>query len=340
MNLTRYIKELLYQQECVTLPGFGAFLAQAVPIRVDYQTGDFSPPKKEISFNALIQKNDGLLANYVALKENLNYEKALALVERELETWRKQLETQLVILPGIGELSLNVENKVRFLPHGKINFDPNATGLKSFKRHPLRDQLQAAAVVPQKPQSSNTNSNSMDNTKKEPLSFTPEKQDQEGSSKLKVALIGIVAVSIIGASYYFGNQYLENERIKSTELAQKRIAKNVQEATFDLGAIASLELSVPADVETTSDSTNDVQYDRGQFYSVIAGSFRDQANAERKLNKLKAEGFESAAYAEPSADGLYRVAYGRYTSKREAYRMLSFVTNSLEEEAWYLVEGN
>ena len=172
---------------------------------------------------------------------------------------------------------------------------------------------------------------------KEPLAFTPEAQEEKKSPALRYAIIGVVAVALLGATYYFGNQYLESERLKSTELAQKRIAKNVQEASFDLGAIASLELSVPAVIETTED-TGRVAVESGQFYSIIAGSFRDQVNAERKLEELKSQGFE-AAFAEPSPDGLIRVAYGRFESKREAYRLLSFIKYSLEEEAWYLVEG-
>ena len=46
----------------------------------------------------------------------------------------------------------------------------------------------------------------------------------------------------------------------------------------------------------------------------------------------KSQGFE-AAFAEASPDGLIRVAYGRFESKREAYRLLSFIKYSLEEEA-------
>jgi hypothetical protein len=42
--------------------------------------------------------------------------------------------------------------------------------------------------------------------------------------------------------------------------------------------------------------------------------------------------------AKQSADGLYRVAYGRFESKREAIRLYYFLVNSLEEEAWYLAE--
>ena len=37
-------------------------------------------------------------------------------------------------------------------------------------------------------------------------------------------------------------------------------------------------------------------------------------------------------------DGLYRVAYGRYSTKKEAINMLYFLKYTLEEEAWYLEE--
>ena len=333
MNLIQYIKELLYQQECVTLPGFGSFLTQTHPIKVNRFTGEFTPPSRTISFNRLIQENDGLLASYVAKREGVSYPDALVMIEKELQHWNRRLDRETMILPGIGEFSFNAENKLRFLPHGKINFDANAIGLTAFQRTPEKAQIRAAAIVP--PTSSSKPNPSMEN-RKEPLAFTPEAQKEKKSSGMKYAIIGVVAVAVLGATYYFGNQYLESERLKSTELAQKRITKNVQEASFDLGVIAGLELNVPAEVETTEETG--IAVEGGQFYSIIAGSFREQSNAERKLEELKAEGFE-AAFAETSPEGLIRVAYGRFESKRDAYRLLNFIKYSLEEEAWYLVEG-
>ena len=334
MILTQYIKELLYQQECVTLPGFGSFLTQNHPIQVNRFTGEFVPPSRSVSFNRLIQENDGLLASYIAKRENITYANALIKIEEECARWNKRLQNDALILPGIGEFSLNAENKLRFLPHGKVNFDANALGLKAFQKTPLKAQIKAASVVPPISNSSSTSSPMKDN--KESLAFTPEQKEENKTPMVKYAVIGVVAVAILGAAYYFGNQYLENERLKSTELAQQRITKNVQSASFDLGAIAAISYDTTAEVETVAD--NNVNITEGQFYSVIAGSFRDQVNAERKLAVLKSQGFE-AAFAQQSDDGLIRVAYGRFETKREAYNLLGFIKNSLEQEAWYLVEG-
>lgn len=336
MELTRYLKELLYQYECVTVPGFGAFLTHQKNIVVNRFTGEFTPPTRELSFNRLIQNNDGVLANYIARQEKISYAEALTAIEQQVERWQKQSLAHAVVLPGIGELTTNAEDKLRFIPYGKLNFDPNALGLQSFTRAPVKEQLKVAAVVPPiSPKSTPKPSNTMQNDNKEPLAFTPETQEKK--SGLRYAIIGVLAVSLLGATYYFGNQYLESEREKSTELAQKRIAKNVREATFDLGAIASLELDVPAVIETVANESS-VSIASGQFYSVIAGSFREQANAERKLASLKDEGFD-AAFAEQSPDGLYRVAYARFSTKGEAYSLLNFVNTTVDEQAWYLVEG-
>ena len=68
----------------------------------------------------------------------------------------------------------------------------------------------------------------------------------------------------------------------------------MQKATYDIGSISSLELSIKADIETVEDNT--VLVEQGDIYSVIAGSFRDERNAEKLLNNLKSEGFE-ASYA-------------------------------------------
>lgn len=335
MILTQYIKELLYQQECVTLPGFGSFVTQNHPIRVNRFTGEFTPPSRSISFNRLIQENDGLLASYIARRENIPYNEALVEIEKECTRWNKRLDSDSLILPGVGEFSLNAENKLRFIPHGKINFDPNATGLNAFQKPPLKAQIKAASVVPPISNASSKSSPMQDN--KESLAFTPEKKEDDRPPYVKYAVIGVIAVALLSAAYYFGNQYLESERLKSTQLAEKRIAKNVEESTFDLGTIAAISYETEAKVETVED--NSIQVEGGQFYSVIAGSFRDQANAERKLAALKEQGFEGASFAEQSADGLIRVAYGRFESKRQAYQLLNFINKGLEEEAWYLVEG-
>ena len=165
--------------------------------------------------------------------------------------------------------------------------------------------------------------------------FTPEGNENENkrSPIMRYAIIGVLGISLIGAAYYFGNQYIADEKAKATEMAQKKIKSNVQKATFNLGTLSKVDLTLEANPEVIEAAPLEQTY-----YSVIAGSYRSMENAERKLSQLQAEGFD-AAFTEVNPEGLHRVAYGRFSSKREALNLHNFVRFGLKEEAWYLEEN-
>ena len=318
MLLTRYIQELLYQYECVTIPHFGAFLTRPLMAKVS-DGGNFYPPRKEVTFNQLLKTNDGILAHYVAQKEGLTYENALRLIEKEVSSWKKRLKTQTLRFPGVGEILLNFDKKITFIPWGKVNFDSSSFGLTHFKR-----KLSNNTIIQPKISSLMKNNN-------DDLMFTPEKEKTKKSPMLRYAAIGIIGIALLASSYYFGDQYVTEQRLVAQQKAQQQIEKNVQEATFDLGTLSEIEVSVvskPVQEATPLDEN---------YYSVIAGSFRSIENAEKKVETLNEEGY-TAALAQSSPDGLYRAAYGRFTSKKEAINLLYYIKYTLKEDAWYLEE--
>ena len=75
--IEKHISALLYRYQCVIVPGFGAFLTETKPASLDADTHTFYPPKKQISFNANLKNNDGLLANHIALQEKISYGEAV-----------------------------------------------------------------------------------------------------------------------------------------------------------------------------------------------------------------------------------------------------------------------
>ena len=310
MLIKQYIKELLYIHECVTIPSFGAFLTQST-----------EPPKKIIGFNILLKNNDGVLANHLAKKEKISYEKALKKIEKEVIIWKQRLNTQNLFFPGIGEMKLTYDKKIEFFPSRQINFDSNSYGLKPFQRNPIKKII---------PVSDNKNLFHMDNQTKDDLMFTPEEKKSQ-NPLLRYAAIAILTLALLGTSYYYGDKYITEEKIEATKIAQKKIKDNVLNATFDLGTISKIELNFDAE-------NNYIQpVAEYNFYSIIAGSFRSMSNAEKKLSTLIEEGY-NAEYSKSSPEGLYRVAYGRFESKKEALKLLNFIRYTLEEEAWYLEE--
>ena len=330
MDLIKKIEELLYFHECVTVPNFGSFLVSDTNAKVDSKIGKFISPKRKVSFNALIKQNDGILAKYISSNNKISYQNALEIIDEMIKIWDKKLKIDTLIFKNIGEFYLNAEDKICFQAFNTKNFSYDFFGLEDFTRLPLnKDELK---IITNK--ENNTKNIIMDNDRKENLAFEPESKDSKKKGKFKIVAIisSLIVLSICG--YYFGNQYIQNERIRSTEVAQKKIKNNVQTATYDIGSISSLELNVKANIETIEDDTVLVE---GDFFSVIAGSFRDERNAEKLLKKLKSEGF-NASFAKNSPSGLFRVAYGRLKTKREAYQLLNFVKFTLELDAWYLVE--
>ena len=321
MLIKQYIKELLYIHECVTIPSFGAFLTQSTRAFVNYEVGNFEPPKKIIGFNILLKNNDGVLAKHLAKKEKISYEKALKKIEKEVIIWKQRLNTQNLFFPGIGEMKLTYDKKIEFFPSRQINFDSNSYGLKPFQRNPIKKII---------PVSDNKNLFHMDNQTKDDLMFTPEEKKSQ-NPLLRYAAIAILTLALLGTSYYYGDKYMTQEKIEATKIAQKKIKDNVLNATFDLGTISKIELNFDAE-------NNYIQpVAEYNFYSIIAGSFRSMSNAEKKLSTLIEEGY-NAEYSKSSPEGLYRVAYGRFESKKEALKLLNFIRYTLEEEAWYLEE--
>ncbi len=66
MDITAFIRELLFGHDCVIVPGFGGFIGNYTPARIDKSTSTFYPPVKQISFNRNLNHNDGLLVGRIS----------------------------------------------------------------------------------------------------------------------------------------------------------------------------------------------------------------------------------------------------------------------------------
>jgi len=107
--LTRYISDLLYRHECEITPDFGGFVTNIKSAKINTFSNTFYPPYKQISFNAFLKENDGLLANYIASADHITYDAALNFIKFEVEEWKKKLEHEDLVLEKLGYLSLKKE---------------------------------------------------------------------------------------------------------------------------------------------------------------------------------------------------------------------------------------
>ena len=125
-----YLKKLLYQYDCLVVPGLGAFLSHAVSASYNERDGLFLPPRRRLAFNEAMRLDDGILTNYLMFHEQCNREAALRHIDAFVQEIRQSAHLEgSYAIAGIGLFSLNAENSLQFDPELRHNFLSSAYGL-------------------------------------------------------------------------------------------------------------------------------------------------------------------------------------------------------------------
>lgn len=119
-ELILHIQYLLRRHSCVIVPRLGALIATERPAYVNEEWSVVQAPVREVSFNAAIVNNDGLLATSIARRERIPYEAACVRMERAIDELRQRLDTD-------GEVSLGRIGTLRRTADGRLIFDPALT---------------------------------------------------------------------------------------------------------------------------------------------------------------------------------------------------------------------
>lgn len=314
MNIESYISQLLYRYQCVTVPGFGAFLTEIQSAQLIESSHSFFPPKKMISFNANLKNNDGLLANHIAQAEKTSYEYAISAIQYEVFNWKKALqENGLFSVKNVGNFSLNADNNLIFTPYDQTNYLTNSFGLSAFvspvvKRELFEQKMEALEETIQE---------------NEIIEFIPE--SRKASSYLKYAAVFILGLGVTGAiGYPVYEQHIANETIIVEKKVQKQVHNKIQEATF------FIENPIPAVTLTVKEEK--------MSYHIMAGAFRDEKNAQKKFEELSKEGYKARRISQ-NKHGLFPVLYGSYATLAEAEKAKREIQNNDNPDAWVLVES-
>jgi nucleoid DNA-binding protein len=149
MDISSYIQDLLWDYECVIIPGFGGILASYRPAEMVLAEHTLYPPSKALAFNEYLTKNDGLLINYICQKDNIDYSKATEEVDAWVQKTKKLLaNNEEIYLPAIGRFQRDVERNLQFTADTKANYLYSAYGLRKVVASPvLRDKSDANIEV-------------------------------------------------------------------------------------------------------------------------------------------------------------------------------------------------
>ncbi|ULC59790.1 SPOR domain-containing protein [Flaviramulus sp. BrNp1-15] len=308
MQLETYISDLLYRYECVTIPNFGAFLTQRVSATIDDNTNTFYAPKKVVSFNEQIQKNDGLLAHYIADIEKIPFEIANKKIAKRVKILKSYLtQGETLTFKNIGEIVFNSEGKILFEPSYHLNYLTDSFGLTQFvsplvTREVYKEEVETIEKVI-------------------PIAVTTEKRKTR--PYLKYAAIAFIALTLggLGASKFYVNQ-IETHNQLAQEEATKQLDSKIQQATFSLNPLPAITLNV------TKQTGN---------YHIVAGAFRIEENCDKKIKQLKADGFSPRKIG-VNKYGLHQVVYGSYETGAEALKAIREIRKTHNKDAWLLVK--
>ena len=308
--IEKHISALLYRYQCVTVPGFGAFLTEIKPSYLDAGTHTFYPPKKLVSFNANVKNNDGLLANHIALQEKISYTDAVAAIAVAVDGWKQSLYNMDVIaLKNLGELGLNTEGSIVFTPNVPVNYLTQSFGLTSIVSPAVKREVFKAEVEALE--------------ERAPILFTPERK--RNYSYLKYAAVFAVLLGGTAFKVYNDNRVAQ-QTLAVEQKVQQKVEQQIQSATF------FIDNPLPAVTLPLKEAVTEKL-----SYHVVAGAYQSEANAQKAVSELVAKGYK-ARKLKANKYGLYPVLYGSFARHAEAKKSMREIHKNGDKEAWMLVQ--
>lgn len=329
MEISRYISELLYEHDCVIVPGLGGFVANLSPASVNPAQHVFSPPSKEIVFNKNLKRNDGLLAHHIAVSENKTYSDACSIIH----TWAEEINEKLkqgerVAVDKVGVLYFDIEQNIQFEPDRTVNYLIDSFGLTPLHSLPVK------------------RGNYQDRLEKHFIDRKPAPQERKNINVKRIAAVSsTLALLFIAVWIPLNTELLKKINYSSLNpfahetsdipvLATKpaAVTKSPADHTYEQGKDA------PADttrVEPSPVTVRMMEDEKEKKYHIIGGCFTVPENAGRLVSKLRKEGYKASILDQDKQ--FYRVEYNSYASRTDALLALANI-RSVNPQAWLLVK--
>ncbi len=361
-NISKHIYELLFEHDCVIIPGFGGFVANYLPAHFEDSTNQIYPPSKHLLFNKNLINNDGLLAHRISAEDTVSYDVAL----KKLSDFSDQIKLALTNdkryeLQGIGVLFVK-ENSYRFKSFGN-NFLMSSFGLPVLNAIPYNNLIK-------------------EESKEETpvIDLNPIKEIKK-TKKLKywwvaAALLPIVFYSAwiplktnllddkVGFHYSDLNPFsfskdrlyhyntlvscVDNNLISNENISDLIIVNEDNDAygKYNLDdnelyvTVKLKEQQVLPVIETTkveinnneknTFSSNSIQ----NKYFLIGGCFKKKKNADNFLKKLQSLGYD--ALEVDVHNGLHRIAIENFSNRKQAKEVRKELSEDKGISSWIL----
>jgi cell division septation protein DedD len=322
MNIEKHLSGLLAEQDCVIVPGFGGFITNYIPAGINPVTHVFTPPSRQVAFNARLCNNDGILANHLVRSLDITYAEAVAAIEKLSVEWVNILnKSEKVIIQGIGLIFSDKENNLQFIPESNINLLDDAFGLTSFSSLPI----QKLGTL-QKSSEKRIRTNAVSSARKLPSSL-----------KWAVVLLPLAALSFWSA---FNTNKVTNlyHNVASVIPAPAESSSTKTATPFAVNIPAAennAEVIVPETVKEAEVIATPEAVKVENNYFIIAGAFGVKENADKLVESLKAKGYD-ASIAGQNRNGLFRVSIEGFSEMEIALQKTEEMRKGDFPGAWLL----
>ena len=146
--LSKIVKEIMLDNDELTLPGVGTFIAELIPSSFSDKGYTINPPYRRLSFRQSALA-DSRLVDFYARSNGVDRDAATSIIVHFLAELKASLmQKKTIVFPGLGRLRATKENNFFFIPDEDLNIYPDGLGLEpiSLKTHvETEDDFAAAA---------------------------------------------------------------------------------------------------------------------------------------------------------------------------------------------------
>jgi len=324
VELAIYLKNLLYNNDNVIIPGFGRMLTKYKPAEINSSDNSIVPPSKYVIFEASPMISDGVLAKYIAQQKMISEQEAERYITDEVKSMNQKLDSgETIMLEGIGYLSKEHGN-IRFEREQDANFFTDSFGLSKI------------------------------DYKKVELKHTPQHNSEFTPVKRKInyllwamilSVMFIIGGAIVVYLFYpnLVSKYIKIQQNLPVQILPEEdtntLSKNQKDTTrandlekfFDSATDKKKALAI-----NSNNKTIDVIKSRldGSYY-LIVGSFIDFKRASKFAKKLDKQGYKSEVIQ--FNQETFRVTIGEFKDKNQALAELLRIRAVKGDDAVWLL---
>ncbi|MER2998170.1 SPOR domain-containing protein [Pontibacter populi] len=373
--VAKHIKSLLYEHDCVIIPGFGGLITRYVPAMVHPVKHTIAPPSKRVAFNEKLILTDGLLINTIAYHNGISTGEAQQMVAAFVTQANNQLKTDNRFeLSDIGVFRYNAAHRLEFEYKEGDNLLEASFGLPEISARPVRAEESVVLRTLQKnreqdvPQQGNKFKRRLRRVYStaaglviagltgSALYMLSIQTEYNLSSLNPIALFTNATINNQAAASDYTSDYVpvsEEERLAIYQnLLLNANAATSDDVAFAISETDNSEINLQAESDTLAEvaetAVNEVVVEEpvvepvltvsertGRFY-IITGGYSRLKNAETGREAIRENGHDGKVLTPLKGSRLFRVSAADFATAEEAQAAMNEYRKTYGNSIWVL----